>query len=280
MDRTVADDQSFDPDAFNAFEASGWRKAAQYYHGDLGMVTSQSASELLDAAEVGAGSAVLDIATGPGYLAARAHARGADPVGIDITPEQVELARRLNPKLSFALGDAEQLDFPDDRFDAVVLGFGMLHFGRPEVVIAEIARVLRRGGRVAFSVWKAPEDNPGMAIMYGSLAKHADMTVPLPEGPSFFRFADHDECRRLFAQVGLVDPQFVDVPQVWRSDSPEQFYETWSRAGVRSTALINAQTPDVQGTLREVITQAVVAYREKDAYEVPMPAVVASARKP
>ncbi|MCP4203605.1 MAG: hypothetical protein GY769_16925, partial [bacterium] len=49
---------SFNPDAFNEFEHSGWRRAANYYHDDLGVLTSQSASTLLDAATVGAGATV------------------------------------------------------------------------------------------------------------------------------------------------------------------------------------------------------------------------------
>lgn len=270
---------SIDPDAFNEFEHSGWRRAAEYYHDDIGVLTSQSSSTLLDAAKVGDGASVLDIATGPGYVAAAAHARGATPIGIDIAPEQVDVARKLNPDLTFQVGDAESLNFPDDSFDAVVLGFGILHFGRPETVMAEIARVLRKGGRVAFSVWKSPDENPGMSIMFGNLTKHADMTVPLPEGPAMFRFSDRDECIRLFEQAGLIDPQFLDAPQFWRSDKPDRFYEAFSRAAVRSTALISSQTQDVQGILQNAITSAVKAYEVDGVYEVPMPAVVASARK-
>lgn len=274
-----SDTSAINPDAFNEFEHSGWRLAAEYYHDDLGGLTSQSSSTLLDAAKVGDGASVLDIATGPGYVAAAAQARGATPIGIDIAPEQVDVARKLNPDLTFQVGDAESLNFPDDSFDAVVLGFGILHFGRPETVMAEIARVLRKGGRVAFSVWKGLDENPGMSIIFGNLTKYADMTVPLPEGPAMFRFSDREECIRLFEQAGLIEPQFLDAPQVWRSGEPNRFYEAFSRAAVRSTALIGAQTKDVQNVLRDAITNAVKAYEVDGAYEVPMPALVAAARK-
>ena len=94
-------------DAFGAFEREGWSqgRAAPYHHG-LGAITSRPVEVLLDAAAVGEGSDVLDVATGPGYAAGRAVARGASVVGVDFSEEMLALAASLHPSVTFMHADA------------------------------------------------------------------------------------------------------------------------------------------------------------------------------
>lgn len=87
--------------AFEKFEQKGWEKAADPYHHHWGMLSSQSAKALLDAAKVTAGSRVLDVATGAGYLAAAATDRGAHATGLDFSVAQVKLAKKATLRLSF-----------------------------------------------------------------------------------------------------------------------------------------------------------------------------------
>src|SRR5207253_5020018 len=126
-------------------------------------VTTYPVPAFLAAAHVAAGTTFLDVACGPGYAAAVAASRGARAIGIDFSSEMVEEARRRYAGVEFREGDAEDLPFPGSSFDAVVLNFGMLHLGRPEKALAEAHRVLRAGGRVAFTVW----DTPDKAIAFG-----------------------------------------------------------------------------------------------------------------
>ena len=93
-----------DPDAFNAFEAAAWEQRAAGYHRFFAAITTQVIEPLLDVAEVGRGTRVLDVATGPGYVAAACVSRGADVVGVDVAPEMVSLARRLRPEIEFQPG--------------------------------------------------------------------------------------------------------------------------------------------------------------------------------
>jgi SAM-dependent methyltransferase len=100
-----------DPDAFNAFEAAGWEQRAQDYDRFFHPLTSRLVAPLLDAASVVAGTRVLDIATGPGYVAGEAAARGAEVVGADVAEAMVALARRLHPDIDFRQADAHALPF-------------------------------------------------------------------------------------------------------------------------------------------------------------------------
>ena len=68
----------------------------------------------------------------------------------------IELSRRLHPGIDFREADVEHLPFADHVFDAVVCGFGLGHFPRPEVAITECIRTLTVGGRIAFSWWDEP----------------------------------------------------------------------------------------------------------------------------
>jgi ubiquinone/menaquinone biosynthesis C-methylase UbiE len=99
---------------------------------------------------------VLDVASGPGYIAAGAEARGAHAIGIDFAADMVAEARRRYPKIEFREGDAENLAFDTASFDAVVCAFGILHIADPDRAIAEAFRVLRPDGRFAFTVWAGP----------------------------------------------------------------------------------------------------------------------------
>lgn len=269
-----------DPEAFREFEHAGWEAVAHPYHRHFARLTAQTAGPLLEAVGVGDGMRVLDVASGPGYAAAAASLRGADAVGVDFAAAQVALARAQFPTLEFHQGDAEALPFPDASFDAVVSNFGMLHFARPERMLAEAHRVLRTGGRVAFTVWAKPEDAKGFGIVLDAVETHGDPDVALPPGPPFFRFSDGEECRRVLAGAGFVAPVITQVAQVWRLPAPEALFDAVHEGGVRVRAILRAQTADALEAIRGAICDGAKAFGRDGVTEIPMPAVLASAAKP
>ncbi len=269
-----------DPEAFREFEHAGWEAVAHRYHHHFARLTAQTAGPLLEAVGVGDGMRVLDVATGPGYAAAAAALRGADAVGLDFTSAQVALARAQYPTLEFHHGDAEALPFPDASFDAVVSNFGMLHFARPECMLAEAHRVVRQGGRVAFTVWAKPEDAKGFGIVLGAIETLGDLDVPLPPGPPFFRFSDGGEGGRVLAEAGFVAPVITQVPQVWTLPAPEALFDAVYEAGVRTRAILRAQTADALEAIRGAICDDAKAFERDGVTQIPMPAVLASAAKP
>ncbi len=264
-----------DPQAFRQFEHQGWQQIASRYHGGFAAVTTQSATALLDAAHVKYGTRVLDAACGPGYVAAAAAARGALPTGVDFSSEMVEEARGRYPGIDFREGDAEQLSFSDESFDAVVMNFGMLHLGRPEQALQESHRVLGKGGRIAFTVWDTPDKAVGFGIVIGAIHKYGDLNVPIPPGPPFFRFSDPQESKRVLTAAGFVDITVAQVPQVWRLLSPDALFDVMYNGSVRNAALLRAQKPDVLEKIRSEIRNEV----EKARNVLAMPAVLACGEK-
>ena len=269
-----------DPAAFRAFEQSGWQRAADRYGDAFGGLTSQTIAPLLDAIGVKPGTRLLDVASGPGYVAAAATALGATAVGVDFSTQMVGLAARRYPAIRFQEGDAELLPFPDASFDAVAINFGVLHLARPDAALAEACRVLVAGGRCALTVWAKPEVSLGFGIVLGAIETHGRMDVPLPAGPPFFRFGDPDEAARSLIAAGFVQPRVEQIPLVWRLDSAEAVYEAFVHGAVRTAALLKAQTHEAQAAILRAIVEGVEPYRRGNAIEIPMAAVLSSATRP
>lgn len=269
-----------DPDAFRQFEHTSWVEVGASYGGIFGPLTSQAIEPLLDAAGARPGVSVLDVACGPGFIAAAAVRRGSRPVGIDFSSSMVTAARGLHPGVEFREGDAEALPFADGTFDAVVIGFGMLHFARPEQAIAEAFRVLRFGGRVAFSVWDAPERAVAFGIVRNAIETHGRVDVGLPAGPDFFRFSDPAECRTLLESTGFTTPKVQTVPLFWTPASADAIIDAFLEGGVRTRGVLRAQTPVELDAIRAAVRNAVAPYGRSGRLELPTPCVIASGAKP
>ena len=264
---------------FHDFELAGWEKASTEYDRRFGELTSQSIPPLLDAGGAAPGTRLLDVACGPGYVAAAAARRGATVIGIDFSGAMVDLATRVYPELEFQEGDAEGLGFTSQSFDSVVMNFGMLHLARPEAAIAEAFRVLRPGGKYAFTVWDTPSRAVGFGIILESVQLHGNVNVPLPEGPPFFRFSDPEESRRAMAAAGFMNPQVLQIPQVWRLESGDALLTTFQTAAVRTAALLHAQTPEALEKIRREVNARAEKFRRDQVIELPMPAILTSGVK-
>jgi ubiquinone/menaquinone biosynthesis C-methylase UbiE len=113
------------------------------------------AARLAKSANVRAGQNVLDVGCGAGVVAITAARIGARVRGVDLTPELLERAREnariANVEIDFREGDAEALPFDDVTFDVVLSQFGHMFAPRSDVAMAEMLRVLKRGGTIAFN---------------------------------------------------------------------------------------------------------------------------------
>ena len=98
--------------------------------------------------------------------------------------------------------------------DAVVSAFGMPHFPDPEAVVHEAYRVLKPGGRFAFTVWDVPEKVIGFGAIYAAIRAHGTLDVGLPVGPNFFLFSDPAQSQRVLQAAGFASPSITSVPQV------------------------------------------------------------------
>ena len=174
---------------------------------------------------------------------------------------------------------AEALPFDAGSFDAVTMNFGLLHLARPDTALAEAHRVLRPGGRYAFTVWAAPERAVGFGLALRAIEELGNKNVPLPEGPPFFRFSDASETARTLESIGFRDIRIQELALTWRLTNAEQVFEALSRGGVRTAAVLRAQTPAALARIRDAVRTGAEAYAVNGEIAIPMPAVLASALK-
>jgi SAM-dependent methyltransferase len=110
------------------------------------------------------GERILDLATGTGWTARQVARKGAAVVGVDIAEEAIAVARQLAAAeglaIDFRVGPAEKLPFADAAFDGVISTCGVIFSNEPARAAAELARVTRKGGRIAFTAWR-----PGSTIV-------------------------------------------------------------------------------------------------------------------
>jgi SAM-dependent methyltransferase len=152
---------------------------------------------LVDAAHVGAGRRVLDVAAGTGNAAIPAAQRGADVVASDLTPELLEAgearARDAGVELEWVVADAEALPFDDASFDVVMSAIGAMFAPHHEQTAAELARVCRPGGTLALLSW-TPEGTIG--ALFRAMGPFAPAPPPGATPPP--RWGSEDHVRELF----------------------------------------------------------------------------------
>lgn len=173
-------------------------------------------------AGIGAGHAVLDVATGTGHAALASARRGARTTGLDYVPELLAIARRRAAaeqlELELVEGPAEELPFPDATFDVVVSAIGVMFSADHERAAAELVRVTRPGGRIALASWTASGFVGGMLAIVG---RHA---TPPPGARSPLRWGDEDEVAGMLGG-GVTDVSSRTAVVTQRFASAEQFVD-------------------------------------------------------
>ena len=270
---------TFDRASFKGLEFAGWQKGAASYDDLLGSVTRHAMEPLLDATDVRAGSSVLEVCCGPGYGAGAALSRGARAAGIDFAPAMVEAAKKRYPTAAFRQDDAEALNFDSGVFDAVICAFGVNHLQHPEKAIAEALRVLRPGGKYAFTMWCIPGKSKFHQLVLESIRYHGTLDVPLPAAPPPFRFSEPEACTSALIGAGFVGPRVIEIPLAFRPERVEQVLDL-TYSAVRLEMIISLQTPEARERIHRAILEGAARFRVGGDIEVPMPAVLASASKP
>ena len=206
------------------------RQRAMWALGDYPSIAEQIAEvgpRAVEAASVSGDDTVLDVACGAGNATIPAAKTGAKTTGLDITPELLAAARRIaaeeGVEIEWIEGDAEQLPFDEGSFDAVTSVFGCMFAPDHKQAAAELARVLKPGGRMAVCAW-TPEGRIGQFFI--AMGKYMP---PPPEGfqpPVLWGTEDH--AREIFDGTGMnleFERQTVDFV----GDSPQEFQEKGER---------------------------------------------------
>jgi len=269
-----------DAERFRSFERQRHDKLAKTYRDFFTPVTALAIKPLLDAIRLQGGVDLLDVATGPGSLAAEAHGRGARTVGVDLSPGMIELAARSYPGIDFRVAEVEHLPFADRSFDAVVCNFGLGHFPYPEAAVAECIRTLRRGGRIGLSWWDDPGKQRIQGLFREAIAEIGIAPPPdVPEGYSIFRFADTGEFRRLLEGVGLTDILVQDHKTTYLVPDVDTLWHGGLGSFALTASAIAHQDKATQAAIRGALERRAIAYKTPAGLELPIAFKIGAGRK-
>ena len=180
----------------------------------------------VDAAGVRADDTVLDVACGAGNATIPAAETGAEVTGLDLTPSLLEVEKKnaaeAGVEIEWVEGDAEQLPFEDASSDAVMSVFGCMFAPDHNAAAAEIARVMKPGGRMAICAW-TPEGNVGQ--FFAITASH--MPPPLEGFQPPVLWGTEEHVRGLFDGTG-VEPSFERTSLEFVFESPDALLEEYS----------------------------------------------------
>lgn len=172
------------------------------------------------------GERILDLSTGTGWTSRSVARRGARVLGVDIAADLLAAARAAAKAegldIEYRVGDAESLPFDDGEFDAVVSTCGVMFASRPEAAAAELARVCRRGGRIALTTW-APD---GAVARMFEVMKAYMPPPPAPASPSPFAWGRTERIRELLGAA--FDLRFEQGVSYYREPSGEAAWETFA----------------------------------------------------
>lgn len=266
-----------EPDTFAALEKREWTnsRVAQSYASVFAKAADMVVPHMVASVVAKPGIAVLDLCCGHGNVAAGLCEAGACVTGLDFSPAMLEMARAAVPKAQFFEGDAMALDFGDQTFDAVTIGFGIPHVPDPPRVMAEARRVLRPGGRLAFSVWCGPDVDTALGYVFDAIGQHGAPGVSLPPGPGANDYADPAIAFAALKQAGFEDCYQTTVASKWHVHDPGAPYDFFLEGTARGGALLRPQPPDNASAIRAaVVSKVLEKHGSGPEWDVPIPAVV------
>jgi SAM-dependent methyltransferase len=237
------------------------------------------AEVVAEAAEIGPGDSVLDVACGTGVLAcavARRVEPGGSVTGLDPNEEMLKVARRKSDAIEWRAGRAEAIPFANDTFDAVVSQFGMMFFGDAVGALREMMRVLRPGGRLAVAVCDALEKSPGYAAFEDLLRRlFGDQVAAAFRAP--FQLGDARMLLSLCGDAGLFNAKVTPHDGTVRFGSIRSMVSTeracvWTLGGLLSDDQFERLARESENVLHRFVGK-------DGGLTFAMPALVLSARR-
>ncbi len=223
------------------------------------------------------GDTVLELAAGlgdTGLSAARLVGESGRVIITDFAPEMLAAARRRAEEVGvenaeFRVLDVERMDLETDSVDGVLCRWGYMLMIDPAAAFAETRRVLRPGGRLAFSVWAARERNPALSLASRILVELGHIPPPEPEAPGPFFMADRGRIRELVVGAGFAEPAIEEVTFHRWFANQDAYWHFLIETSAATSPVLRSLPPEAQATVRARVHEAARPFHSGEGYDFP-----------
>jgi SAM-dependent methyltransferase len=262
--------------------APAWGEHAEYVDARAVAVTDR----MLELADLEEGERVLELACGAGGLGIAAAARVGETGKVvlsDVVDEMAAIAGKRAvgiDNVSTRVLDLEQIDEPDESYDAVLCREGLMFALDPAGAASEIHRVLRPGGRTVVAVWGPRERNPWLGVVLDSASAQLGAPVPPPGIPGPFALEDSERLAAVLAAGELEDIRIEERAASMKVASFDEWWErTCALAGPLAKLLASLPTAARQ-ELRTRAFEAAAVFKTDGGFAFPGVTLIATGRRP
>ncbi len=233
----------------------GWKKWDRFVMAWLQPI----GEKLMEVVNLNSDDEALDIATGTGEPGLTAATKIKRVIGTDVSEGMIRIAQenaktRGITNYKGQVTSASSLPFQESTFSVVLCRFGVMYFANPEEDLRNLVRVLKSGGRIAFSAWAESEKNPWATVSGKTVQELLNLPAPSSNMPGIFRYAKYGSLSSLFQQSGLKNIKEIEVKGELVFDSPEHYWE-YTMDVIAPVAIALKKLDD---STREQIKQAVL----------------------
>lgn len=262
--------------------SSGWKKWDAYTMNFL----APMGAAIIAALGVKPSDHVLDIATGtgePGLSIARIASAGK-VTGTDLSDGMIEIAKEQAKVKGIknyegVACDVSELPFADNSFDKISCRFGFMFFPDMKRAAAEMARVLKPGGRIAVSVWDTPEGNPWVTATMGTIYEVLHVAPPPKDAPGIFRCAAPGFTEDLFKDAGFKNISSGEVAGIHDFLSEEMYWSFNTEVAAPVVASMSKATQEEKEQVKAKVFEKIRSLNPAGGAKLKYAAHIISAEK-